>query len=167
MRNEITSIAFNRTGDSVDFNLTLEPAESVLLVFNPKKRDLPVAITADDIRAGQIISVIRQSEPAPSKPKLKPAKRITLSPVKADPFSGKCNVPADVDIGKSRVIIEMDELTPEEAARITINGSYAGGFIGRPFRLDVTGHLKHGVNTIKIEPFAPKSVRLVVLEKKK
>lgn len=36
---------------------------------------------------------------------------------------------------------------------------------GRPFRLDVTKSLKNGVNTVKIEPFAPKSVRLVVLGK--
>ena len=63
--------------------------------------------------------------------------------------------------------LEMEELEPEEAARVTINGNYAGGFIGKPFRLDVTKYLKHGVNTVKIEPFAPKSVRLVVLEKKK
>jgi hypothetical protein len=57
----------------------------------------------------------------------------------------------------------MDELTPEAAARVTINGKDAGGFIGRPFRLDVTRHLNRGANTIKIDPFAPKSVRLVVL----
>lgn len=166
MRNAIRSLEFDRNGDSVDFNLTLEPTESVMLVFNPNRRDLPGAITADDIRAGRVIPVIRKSEPAPAKPKLKPAKRITLSPVKADPFSGICNVPVDVSLDKSRVIIEMDELTPEEAARVTINDSYAGGFIGKPFRLDVTGYLKHGVNKIKIEPFAPKSVRLIVLEKK-
>ena len=82
-----------------------------------------------------------------------------------DPFSGICNVPADVDFGKNRVVLEMDELMSEEAARITVNGNYAGGFIGKPFRLDVTRHLKHGKNTVKIEPFAPKSVRLIVLGK--
>jgi hypothetical protein len=59
----------------------------------------------------------------------------------------------------------MDDLTPEEATRVTVNGQYAGGFIGKPFRLDVTKSLKNGVNTVKIEPFAPKSVRLVVREK--
>jgi hypothetical protein len=59
----------------------------------------------------------------------------------------------------------MDEIAPEEAARVTVNGSDAGGFIGRPFRLDVTRHLKHGVNAVKIEPFAPKSVRLIMLSR--
>jgi hypothetical protein len=48
-----------------------------------------------------------------------------------------------------------------------INGHDAGGFIGRPFWLDVIRSLKHGVNTVKIEPFAPKSVRLVILGEKK
>lgn len=85
------------------------------------------------------------------------------SPVAADPFSGTCNVPASVDLGTARVFLDLDELAPEEAARVTVNGQYAGGFIGRPFRLDVTRHLRHGANRVKIEPFAPKSLKMVVL----
>ena len=56
----------------------------------------------------------------------------------------------------------MDDLSPEAAARVTVNGQDAGGFIGRPLRLDVTRLIKHGSNTILIEPFAPHSARLVV-----
>ncbi len=56
----------------------------------------------------------------------------------------------------------MDELTPEAAASVTVNGAFAGGFIGKPLRLDVTRFLKPGSNTIRMEPFAPKSARLVV-----
>ena len=72
-------------------------------------------------------------------------------------------MPISVNLSNARVLLELDELMPEEAARVTINGNYAGGFIGKPFRLDVTRHLRHGANTVKIEPFASKSVRLVVL----
>ena len=43
-----------------------------------------------------------------------------------------------------------------------MNGADAGGVIGRPFRLDVTRHLRPGANEIRIEPFAPKEARLAV-----
>ena len=151
MRNEITSVAFERRGNSVQFNLVLEPMESVLLVFNPNRRDLPARIEGDVVRGGTSLSV--NSDPAPVVAKGKVA----------NAFSGTCHLPASVNLTATRVFLEMDELTPEAAARVTINGKDAGGFIGRPFRLDVTRHLKRGANTIKIEPFAPKSVRLVVL----
>jgi hypothetical protein len=59
----------------------------------------------------------------------------------------------------------MDELLPEEAARVTINGKYVGGFIGKPFRLDVTQHLVSGQNKVIIEPFAPKNAVFTVYSK--
>lgn len=86
---------------------------------------------------------------------------LTLSPVTADPFYGHGDVPADVDLAKMRVYVETDDPAPENAARITVNEQYAGGFIGRPCRLEVTSQMKPGANTLRIEPFAPKSVRLV------
>lgn len=88
--------------------------------------------------------------------------RLTLSPVKADPFLGRCQVPPDTDLGSSAVFLEADSIHPEAAARVTVNGQYAGGFIGKPLRLDITRHLKPGQNTVRIEPFAPVSARLVV-----
>ncbi len=85
---------------------------------------------------------------------------LTLSPVTADPFSGHAEIPSEVDLAKARVYLELEGLSPEEAARVTVNGQDAVGFIGRPLRLDVTRFLKPGANTIRIEPFAPKSARL-------
>ena len=87
------------------------------------------------------------------------AGQLTLSPVKADPFSGHCDVPAGPEWKTSRVCLELDELAPETAARITINDEFVGGFIDKPFRLDVTRHLKPGRNTVRIEPFAPRAAR--------
>jgi hypothetical protein len=146
MRNEISSVAFTRSGDSVEFKLALEPMESVLVVFNAAHRKLPARIAAAAALAERTLPV--KSDPAPGTP-----------------FAATSILPADVDLTTARVILEMDELTPELSARVTINDNDAGGFIGRPFRLDVTRHLKHGANTIRIAPFAPKSVRLVVREK--
>jgi len=329
MRNEISSVAFTRSGKSVAFNLVLEPMESVLLVFDPKKRDLPMRIDGVISRSGTPILVKSDSVPVSTEPRVKddrdwlrtsswvwfpeakdPAagtryfrKELTLpegtkirsavftltadnffvlyvngheagkspgdidnwrrwkkidvaphlkpganllavsavnggaepnpagilgrlliefdndesvsvvvdkswktakekqaawqttalddrgwsaaqpvarygkgpwgrfasaekNPVVATPFSGTCDVPSSVDLSTARLFLEMDELKPEEAARVTINGQYAGGFIGRPFRLDVTRCLNNGANTVKIGPFAPKSARMVVCGEK-
>jgi hypothetical protein len=91
------------------------------------------------------------------------ASQLTLSPAVADPYLGECDVPAEALAKDNRVYVEAQELAPEEAARVTVNGLDAGGFIGRPLRLDVTSHLKLGRNQVRLEPFAPKSVRLVVV----
>ena len=91
-------------------------------------------------------------------------RRFTGSPVVGDPFEGTCEIPATVKLASSRVYLEMDEILPEAAARVTVNGQDAGGCIGQPLRLDITAHLKAGANTIRIEPFAPKSAKLVVYD---
>ena len=63
---------------------------------------------------------------------------------------------------KVRVVLEMADLAPEEAARVSVNGAYAGGLIAKPLRLDVTKHVKPGANTVEIVPLAPKSARLAI-----
>ena len=47
----------------------------------------------------------------------------TLSPVRADPFTGHVEMPGDVDLARIRVDLEMDEIAPEAAARVTVNGT--------------------------------------------
>jgi len=89
---------------------------------------------------------------------------LTLGPSKADPFWGHMDIPAGADLSKCRFVLDMDGLTPEAAARVTVNGEYAGGFIGKPFHLDVTDHVRNGRNSVRIEPFAPKTVKLVIYE---
>jgi hypothetical protein len=89
--------------------------------------------------------------------------RLTLSPVKADPFVGHVDVPSDLDSSHARLVLELEALAPEEAARVTVNGVYAGGFIGRPLRLDLSSALKPGTNRLLIEPFAPRAARVAVL----
>jgi hypothetical protein len=86
----------------------------------------------------------------------------TASPVEGDPFDGTCNIPADLDLKRFRVCLELNGLAPEAAASVLVQGKFAGGFIGKPFRLDITKHLKPGTNEIRILPFAPKSARLAV-----
>jgi hypothetical protein len=78
----------------------------------------------------------------------------------ADPFRGHCTVPLDVDLASTRVYLEMLDL-PGEAARVTVNGAEAGGLIGKPCRLDVSAHVRSGMNQFQILPLAPKAARLV------
>jgi hypothetical protein len=85
---------------------------------------------------------------------------LTLSPVKGDPFSGHCDL-ANADLKQARAYLELGPLTPETAARITVNGTSVGGFIGKPARLEISKHLQPGPNTFRIEPFAPGTVSLV------
>jgi hypothetical protein len=92
------------------------------------------------------------------------AGQLTLAPVKADPFLGHCDL-ATADLERARVYLELGTLTPETAARVTVNGGSAGGFIGKPARLEISKHLKPGPNTFRIEPFAPESARVVICPK--
>jgi hypothetical protein len=163
MRNEICAANSTRRGECVEFDLTLEPMESVLVVCNEEKRALPARITTHSLWGGHCIPLTNQAQESPAP--VRPEGKVTLSPVVAHPFSATCEVPADVDLARERIFLDVADLAPEEAARVTINGKDAGGFIGRPLQLDVTRHLTAGSNTIEIAPFAPKSARLVVVDK--
>ncbi|MBN1817713.1 MAG: hypothetical protein JW828_10150 [Sedimentisphaerales bacterium] len=90
-------------------------------------------------------------------------RRLTLSPIqKADPFVGQFMIPNLADLKNQRILIEMQQIEPEAAARITVNNRYAGGIIEKPFYLDISEHVKEGKNTIRIEPFAPEKVRIAL-----
>jgi len=88
---------------------------------------------------------------------------MTLPPVKeADPFVGRFAVPQDWLREGFRVYLEATDVPHEASAAVAVNGRYAGGFIGKPFRLDITDRLKAGENTVEVVPFAPASVRVSV-----
>jgi hypothetical protein len=88
--------------------------------------------------------------------------RLTVSPIQADPFLGLAELPVDVDLTANRVYLEMDDL-PDAAASVRVNGCFAGGCIGAPLRVNVTGQVKAGPNAIEIQPQAPKSARLLIV----
>jgi hypothetical protein len=170
MRNEIMRIPFRARGELKEFALTLEPLESVLLVFQEKARPIRNRFADDSLPRGVRVPVVRDlavkkaGDTLSGQPPLgrSPGDGLTLSPVKADLFEGQAQVPGDLDLTHSLAVLEMDNVSPEAAARVAVNGQYAGGFIGRPFRLDVTRLLRTGANTIRIEPFAPGTAQLVI-----
>jgi len=74
---------------------------------------------------------------------------------------GRCNIPQALDLSRYRVVLEMDGLA-RPAASVKVNGTYAGGMIGGPFRLNVSSWVRPGENAIEIEPYAPASASLVL-----
>jgi hypothetical protein len=50
----------------------------------------------------------------------------------------------------------------ETAGTVTVNGAYAGGFIGKPCRVALTGRLKPGRNAVTVEPFPVADARVEV-----
>jgi hypothetical protein len=179
LRNEITAIPFQRVGDRlVEFSLNLEPLESVLLVFQPKRQARPLRIEHDSKSIREPIAVARDANPpvalaVPVAQSVKPAaepggdpkavdaRPTTRSPMAAaDPFRGRFTLPAGAVRSPCRVCLEMDDL-PDDAAAVTVNGEYVGGVIGRPLRLDISRQVKPGENTLVIEPVAPKSARII------
>ena len=163
MRTELTAIPFHRTADDmVDFSLALEPLESVLIVFQPKRQNRPARIDFSVKPIREPLDVTREPNPPEApRPPLDDQRQKTVSPVTAaDPFRGHFTIPVDVDPAKYRVCLEMDGL-PDDSAAVTVNGAFAGGMIGRPLRLDVTHWVQTGENSITIKPLAPRYVRIV------
>ncbi len=86
--------------------------------------------------------------------------RLTLSPVTGDPFEGRFLLPSEWLADDLRVVLEAQGFDLGAAA-VRVNGEYAGGFIGAPFRLEITDLLQRGENTLRIEPRAPTEARIV------
>ena len=144
MRNEITTPSTRRiAADTVEVDLTLAPLESVLLVFRGDGAARPPARVEANTKSVATIPVVRVVSAAAS-------------------YDGTCDVPATLDLKHSRIYLEAAGITPEAAARVTVNGTDAGGFIGAPLRLDITRLLKPGANNLRLEPFAPASLRVAV-----
>lgn len=256
MRNEINGVPYERRGDRVEFDLTLEPDESAVVVFQDQKRPLPPRLAETPVAPNATIPVAVDTAAVPEKtPAIpEPNRPHTASTAKSNVFHGVVVVPPQVDLSKSRVLLELEAMggktgkleirkavygpNPakdgtkgnvdvtakvasmvkgdsllvaadnavcdgkdpaygvrkslrveytlagkpftatavqfrfvsigggvEDAAHVTVNGQYAGGFIDRPFRLDVSRQLKNGQNAICIAPWATRSARLVVYPK--
>ena len=63
-----------------------------------------------------------------------------------------------------RVYFVCDGTKGESSAAVTVNGAFAGGFIGAPYRLDITQTVKSGANTLESKPFRLVRPRIVVVE---
>ena len=84
----------------------------------------------------------------------------TVSPVPFLHFDAEITLPPCP--AGDRFWLEAEGFGTEDAARITVNGEDAGGFIGKPCRIEISRWVKDGVNKIRFEPFIPILPRIVL-----
>ena len=74
----------------------------------------------------------------------------------ATPFVGQCVIPEGVEWERAYLVTD----SVREGARVQINGQYAGGYIGAPWRLPIGQFLQAGENQVVIEPYGPDAARI-------
>jgi len=110
LRNEITSLPYRADASGVTFDLTLEPNESVLIVFNDHSRPLPPRTPG---LCKDVASFPIQPDPnfkARTDPVIEKinGNQMTDSPVFSQEFQGTCKLPASLDTAKVRAYLEFD-----------------------------------------------------------
>ena len=182
LRNIVASVPWEQGADGVRFPLSLAENESALIRFDGSTAKLPPRV-AHQAKATASFAVAEDTSAAPAVFPESPENGIR-SPCVGAAFQGVVDIPEavlksgrqlfivcqfaeEIPEGatvhkqkKGRTVAKGEPNAPEEAAVIRVNGQYAGGFINKPHRTDITPFLKPGRNTIRIEPFAVKSVKV-------
>lgn len=160
MRNEISSVPSRKQGDGTVFELTLEPMESALLRFGGTTPH-PARLTHGSKPLSTIPVATDHTAPAATFPVPEKGQK---SPCAGTAFQGTADIPESLLTAGHRVFLvcEMDSPVSEDAAALRINGTACGGFIGKPYRIEITRHLKPGRNTVRLEPFPVKHVTLEI-----
>jgi hypothetical protein len=171
MRNEVTTLPCHRNGPAVELALTLEPNESVLLVFQPKQRALPPRLSADAKPQSEPIPVLRVATTEAPAPTVTPAGRKNEQPsfegcswvwfpegnpaTSAPPgtrfFRKPWPLPADRPIQRA-----LCRVTCDNDFTLFVNGQQAGASDRgedswrRPATIDITKLLRAGPNQLAI-----------------
>ena len=95
--------------------------------------------------------------------KLGPATKIMRSPFAESVATELVFALPELKPGE-RVYLACDDVGGEKSAAVTVNGAYAGGFIGRPYRVNITKSVTPGANTLVVKPFRLKNPRIVVVK---
>lgn len=158
MRGEFHSLPWRQETSGVVLELTLEPVESVLIRFGGT-RSLPLRLTPSSRPlAVQAVEVSGSAAPVVYPVPEKGQK----SPCAGAAFQGELTLSADaLQPGRRAYLVcEMSPDAAEDAAAVQVNGVHAGGFIGKPYRVEITSRLKAGANALRIEPFPVREVRI-------
>jgi hypothetical protein len=165
MRNEQTSVAAVQSGDAVEFPLTLEPLESVLIVFRPEGQSAPLPLR--DGKALQTIAIERRAVEegplsTPVTPTDSPAARLAggvwvwsgdvpdalhAAPPGERHFRRVIDVPADRPVTKATAILAADN-----SCSLAVNGQkvadsvWGVGDWQNPIVMDLTRTLRPGPN---------------------
>ncbi len=166
MRNELTSVPYRRVAGAAEVDLTLEPMESVLLVFQKNPRALPSRIDVNVKPIREPISIIRdmtQKVEVPMIPVADDEKDFALkncswiwspegSPAQSAPpgtrwFRKTFTLPADRPIQKAKVVISADN-----EFVLHVNGRQVGRGANwqTPLTFDIKKHLKADANILAV-----------------
>jgi hypothetical protein len=63
----------------------------------------------------------------------------------------------------ARVYFVCDGTEGEKSAALTVNGVFSGGFIGAPFRTEITASVRPGANSLCAKPFTIHNPRIVIV----
>ncbi|WIX75500.1 glycosyl hydrolase [Amycolatopsis carbonis] len=153
-------ITFDATSGATQLTVDLGPADSIFLVVSHgKPGSKTVAVTADR-QIGAIAGAWQVDFPAdrgaPAKANFAYLRSFTQE---SDPgiryFSGTAtysttfDAPAEWAKLGGRVILDLGEV--HDIAQVTINGADAGIAWRAPYRLDITGALRGGRNTLQVK----------------
>ncbi|MBQ9430760.1 MAG: hypothetical protein IJU44_04325 [Kiritimatiellae bacterium] len=94
--------------------------------------------------------------------KLGDKERITRSPFVESVATSLAFTLPEIKAGE-RVYFVCDGTEGESSAAVTVNGVYAGGFIGAPYRLDITKFAKSGANTLEAKPFRLTNPKIIMV----
>jgi hypothetical protein len=168
LRNEIASVPFERKGDSVELDLTLEPLESVVIVFQPEKRPLPARIVTGTTPGPKRIELTREvapkSAPLPDL-KQKPAPLADCAWVWYPDENPVANAPAGVRYFRKTLTIPAGTVVKNATFTLTADNEIDVFVNGRKVEigaervawqavknLSVTEFLKPGENLLAVRP---------------
>ena len=115
-------------------------------------------------RKGEEFVKVKAIAPFGAKPwgRLGDGERVTRSPFNESVATSLSFKLPDLQPGE-RIYFVCDDVEGEKSAAVTVNGAYAGGFIGAPYRLDITRAVKAGANMLEAKPFRLKNPRIVIV----
>lgn len=155
--------AFDQKENTTEVPLRLEPFESVFVVFRHKaekpsvqgiEANYPEPLVLADVTGPWNVQ-FDPSAGGPAQPEVfgKLQDWTDSADDRIKYYSGTAFYTAQFNLDKlpkgDRIVIDLGGFTA--MAKVTVNGTYAGGLWTPPYQLDVTGLVKAGVNDLKIE----------------
>ncbi|MDR1675477.1 MAG: glycoside hydrolase family 2 [Tannerella sp.] len=156
--------AFEQTGETTAIPLQLEPAGSALIVFREKGRPSAKDVAANFPQPAVIATVNTPWEVTFEHDAVRrgPSETVTFPKLQDwtlsdDPriryYSGTAIYTTKVNVGElpqgKTFYLNLGALSA--MAKVKVNGVYAGGAWTEPYRVNVTGQIRPGENTLEIE----------------
>jgi len=128
-------------------------------VWDPMQGAITRAAGPITLEPAQALFLVKPSVPTPE---VVSARNADACPLAVQRTKNGASFTIDALSPATRIVVRCADIVGEPAARVTVNGSYAGGFIGAPLELDITRFVKTGANVVKLEPFVVGKLEIVL-----